>query len=199
MTLQRLERQLVLVALAEQHAERTLAVAALARRRGETAAEQCERAATLVAGELGVRIGWVGRIGGRAALGFVLERRLGERLLDQLAFDPARGQPAPDAVRAPLLERALVLHEQTREPLVVEDPLLEQLVDRGVDGVLLELAREQVRANLGDRPIAAVELPVREPERPLDLIDGVLGYAARPSTDSTASSAPRSASGFARG
>jgi hypothetical protein len=162
-TLQRLERQLVLVPLAEQHAERSLALPALARRCGEAATEQRERAAALIG------------------------TGVGELLLDQLAFDPARGQPASDPVSAPLLERALVLHEQTREPFVVEHPLFDQLVDRGVDGLRLELAREQVRANLGDRSIAAVELPVREPERPLDLVR-LSGYAARPSTDSTGDS-----------
>ena len=76
--------------------------------------------------------------------------------------------------------------EQAGEPLVVEDPLLDQLRDCGVDGVLLQLAPEQVRANLSDGPIAPVQVPVGERERPLDLVDGVVGYAARPSTDSTA-------------
>jgi hypothetical protein len=169
----------------EQHAERPLAVPALARRCGEAAAEQRERATALIGGALGGRIGRVGPIGGRAVAVPFREGRLGELLLDQLAFDPARRQPAPDPVRTPLLERALVLHEQTGEPLVVEDPLLDQLVDRGLDGVLLELAREQVRANFGDRPIAPVEVPVCEPERSLDLVR-FAGYAARPSTDSTA-------------
>jgi hypothetical protein len=165
-TLQRLECQLVLVSLAQQHPERPLTVPALAGRRGEPAAQQRQRAAALVVGEL-------------------VGRRLGELAFDQLAFDPARRQPAPDPVRAPLLERALVLDEQAGEPLVVEDPVLDQPVDCGVDGVRLDLAREQVCANLGDRSVAPVEVPVGERERSLDLVRFV-GYAARPSTGSTA-------------
>jgi hypothetical protein len=196
-TLQGLECQLVLVPLAQQHAERPLPIPALPRRRREPPTEQRQRAAALVVGGLGgardVDRG-VGHLEGRVG------RFDGELAVDQLALHPARLQAAPDPLRAPLLERTLVLHEQPGEPLIVEHPELDQLFDRGIDGFRLDAAVEQVRANLGDRSLAPVEVPVGERERSLERVAlGLAGlellrlellrlcsYAARPSTDSTA-------------
>jgi hypothetical protein len=80
-----------------------------------------------------------------------------------------------------VLELALVLHEQPGKAGVVERALLGQLGDRSLGLARLDPTIEQVPANLGDRPLTAVDVAVGQRQRFFQL----RGYAARPSTFST--------------
>ena len=100
---ERVERELEVVALAQQHAERTVALAALLGRLRKPPAEHRDRPVDL----------------GRWLLVVA-----GERVLDQLPVDSASGQGAADPLAAPPLQVSLVLGQQARVPGVIDVALV---------------------------------------------------------------------------
>src|SRR5690348_10801518 len=98
----RVQGEVRAIALAKQHAKGPLALAAVAHRRGKSAAKHSEGAVDLALAGLGA-----------------------ERFLDELGRHATREQGLSDPIGAPLLELALVLREQAREASVVEVALLE--------------------------------------------------------------------------
>ena len=147
---ERVDRQFVLVALAQQHPERAVTVTPLPRRVGKPAAQQLERACQLAAVAVVDRP--TSGVGGECPLG-------------ELSIDSARGQAAADPLRTPSLELALVGDEQLREPLVVEQVLLDQRLDRGVGVRLRNALALQLRADLGDGSLTPVDVRARQIER----------------------------------
>src|SRR5690242_15245696 len=80
----RVQRQVRVVALAQQHPQSALALATVTRRRGESPAKQ-----------------------GEGAVDLALARLRGDRLLDELGGHTTRVQGLSDPVAAPLVELAL--------------------------------------------------------------------------------------------
>src|SRR5688500_1193508 len=104
MAAQRVVRELEVIALADEHAERAVALARSLRWLGEPAREQLERGLHLP----------------RVVL-------LADRRGDDLAVDPEREQLALDALGAPGVEAPAVVGEALRVARVVEVALLGQL------------------------------------------------------------------------
>src|SRR5687767_12422566 len=102
-------RQFELVALADEHPERALAVPWRGRRGGEAAAQEREG---------GLELAFVA-LSGRGGL-------------DELAGHPEGAQPLLDPLRAPAVEPPAILGEAVGEARVVEVPLLAELADDGV-------------------------------------------------------------------
>ena len=139
-------RQLELVALADEHPERALAVPWRSRRLGEAAPQERERGFELAFVVLG-----------------------GHGVLDELGGHPEGAQPLLDPLRAPTVEPPAILGEAG----IVEIALLAQLPDHGVDDRGLDpLAREHA-SELGDRVVAAVERRPRDLPRVLEAHLGV--------------------------
>jgi len=138
----RVEGQLGVIALANEHSECPIALAPVTRRRGKPPAQESESAFELVPVAATVVVG------------------LSQRLLDKVGTDSAREQPPPDPVAAPCLELALVLDEQSGEPRVVKVALLDQGRDRALDVVGTDVRPPEMRAQLRLRAIAPVQIAV---------------------------------------
>ena len=149
----RVQGQLGVVALANEHSERPLAVAPVARRRGKPPAEERERASEFVP------------VAATAAL--VVP---GQRLIDEIGADSAREQALPDSVAAPCLELALVLDEQSSEPRVVQVALLDEGRDRVRDVVRIDARPSEMRSQLRLGAIAAVQVAVGSVERLIEAV-----------------------------
>src|SRR5450755_3623585 len=131
---QGIERQLALVTLAHEHPERPLALAPIRGWRLEAAAQQRHRAIQLT---LGVGAG---------------ERRLGH-----LALDSPSDQAAPDPLRAPAFQFALVLGEQAGEAGIVELAPFTEQPQNLLDRLRLHSLGLQVAANLLDAVLTTVD------------------------------------------
>ena len=138
----RVEGQLGVVALANEHSERPIALAPVTHWRGKPPTQEIESAFEFVP---------------VAATVVVV---LSQRLLDKVGTDSAREQPPPDPVASPCLELALVLDEQSSEPRVVKVALLDQGRDRALDVVWNNVCPPEMRAQLRLRAIAPVQVAV---------------------------------------
>ena len=138
----RVEGQLGVVALANEHSERPIALAPDTHWRGKPPTQEIESAFEFVP---------------VAATVVVV---LSQRLLDKVGTDSAREQPPPDPVASPCLELALVLDEQSSEPRVVKVALLDQGRDRALDVVWNNVCPPEMRAQLRLRAIAPVQVAV---------------------------------------
>jgi hypothetical protein len=107
---QGVKRELTVVSLAQQHAQRSVAFPALKGWSRESPAQQRQRP---------VKLGLIVAAADLIQLG-----------LDPIAIDPACEQPRPDPIFAPALELTLVGDEQAREPLVIQIPELGEDPDR---------------------------------------------------------------------
>lgn len=150
--------QFRVVPLADEHAERPLALARVVSGRA--------REAPLQDGQ------------GRGDLTVATELRPGGGL-GQVAVDAALSKPAGDSLGAPAVELPAVLREPAREPLVVEAAEPFEPRQRLPQRRLGDIAALQVGADLGDRAVAGAEVAQREAERMLDprLRIGPLGGA----------------------
>src|SRR4051812_19148250 len=153
MPAQRVMRQLELVALADQEAERPLAVARRVQRSGEATGEQLAGGVQLAVPVLS-----------------------GERGADLLAGHPELGQPALDPLGAPAVESAPVLGEAAGIGGVVDVPTLAQLAQHLLSHVFVYALSREVGAQLRLCAIALAELPPGDVER---LLAAQLGVQRR--------------------
>ena len=150
---ERIERQVRVVALADQEAERTFSVATLAWRSRKAATQDPDRAFQL------------GLLGVRARFGCAVPCALWsgvERAFDEVPIDAAREQSLSNPLPPPLGKLTLVLDEQPRKPRVVDRAFLGQdsegLLTAGrIDAVSLE-----VPTNFARRTLAPVQVAVGE-------------------------------------
>lgn len=126
---ERLARQLVLIAAAQQQAESALALPAIARPVRKAPANESAGPVELALPR------WVA---------------VGHGCGGELTVHAPLDQLAPDPLRAPLLERALVLGEQVGVAFIVEVAEGQQLIQRTLNRRRFEVPREQVLPNLAD-------------------------------------------------
>src|SRR5207302_6102929 len=90
---------------------------------------------------------------------------LSQRGLDEPALHAAGEQAAADPLAAPLLELALVGHEQAREPTVVEEALLAEDADRGRGQLFVHAAALETEPDLVDGAVTRVQIRVGDVQR----------------------------------
>jgi hypothetical protein len=98
-----------------------------------------------------------------------------ERLFDQLFVDPGRGQPDPDPLGAPAVERPPVLGEPPGVSGVVDVAPFAQLVEGRVDRRLVDAVAVEPATQLGFGPVAPAELAKADGQR---LVETGLAQAA---------------------
>lgn len=136
-----------LVAAADEHPERAVAAPVVVGRVGETAAEQVDRRVQLALGVL-----------------------VGERDRDVLGRDAGGEQSLLDALGAPRVDLAPVLGEAARVRRVVEVAPLTQDRDRLLGDLEVDVAVDQVTADLGDGVVTPREPLPGEVERVLERV-----------------------------
>jgi hypothetical protein len=144
----RLEREIRVIALAQQDTERTLTLPAISGGRRKPPAQHCDRAIDL------------------APVRAVLV--LGERVGDHVTIDTAGEQSLPDPIGAPLGELALVLDEQPRETTVVQEPLVGERLDRPLDVARIDALSQEMSPHLRLRALPRVQIAIRNRECPLE-------------------------------
>ncbi len=147
---QRVVGDVEVVALADEEAERALAVARRLRRHGEPARQQLARGGQLV----------------------VLA--LGHGLVDQVAIDAELAQAPLDALPAPAVEIAPVLGEAAGERGVVDVAALQQRRHDLLDEARIDALLDEVLAHLRLRAVTVAEKAPGDVERllPLEVVPG---------------------------
>ncbi len=107
MHVQRLECQVAVVALSQQHAQRAITLSPLVYGIRKPSAQQRDRTLELSVGRLG-----------------------SERILHEISLEAPLQQRSPDALGSPLVELALVGGELARVPSVIEVALISEHLDR---------------------------------------------------------------------
>jgi hypothetical protein len=144
----RLEREISVIALAQQDTERALTLPAISGGRRKPPAQHRDRAIDLAPV--------------RAVL--VLRERVG----DHVTIDTTGEQGLPDPIGAPLGELALVLDEQPCETTVVQEPLVGERLDRPLDVPRIDALSQEMAPHLRLRALPRVQITVRNRERPFE-------------------------------
>src|SRR5579864_1116518 len=154
-----IKRQLRLVAPADQHPQRALALSAIGRGLREPLLQESNRPPELISRSIFLRS--------------ILP--LGQGLVDEIGFHaPGQERPA-DATAPPLVQPAAVLREQPGVAGVIEISRLGQLLNRGVHSRTVNVAADQIVPQLADRPFAPAQIAIGKLER-------LLAHAACSST-----------------
>jgi hypothetical protein len=143
---QRNKRKLAVKALAQEHGEGPIPISSMHRRVREPPAQRLHSAVEFIAPVL-----------------CPCQRRF-----DHIGVDATLEQRTADPVGSPLLELALVLGEQPRVTVIAEVSLVEQHLHRRFECGRVNTLLLEMPAHLGCRPLAPVQVPVRQAECALE-------------------------------
>jgi hypothetical protein len=136
---ERIQGDLWLIALADQHSERTVAIPAASRGCREPSAQEFESAT-----EFGLqRVEFT--VGG-----------LAKNVRSRVGVESSPDERASDALGSPVLELPLIGDEQAREAMVIEAPYVDQCLHRSLGCGGVDALAGQVPLDLAPCPLAPV-------------------------------------------